>query len=96
LTDKQRKITLKNKIEILCPSRKCPKCRRFIRYFEDFLSENNIEAEITVITSLKDFISYKTWILPSIFINGKKAGRGYIPEKDKIFSLFEDNRYPIN
>ncbi len=80
---------MKNRIEILCPSRKCPKCRRFIIFFETFIKENNIEAEIFVITSLKEFIHYRTWILPSIFINFKKVGRGYIPEKKMILKAFK-------
>lgn len=75
---------MKNKIEILCPGRNCPKCKRFIRYFEKFIADNKIEAEIVVVTSLKEFLRFKTWLLPSIFINGIKVGRGYIPRDEII------------
>ena len=81
---------MKNKIEILCPGRNCPKCKRFIKYFERFIAENNIEAEIIVLTSLKEFLRFKTWLLPSIFINGLKVGRGYIPNEKKILDALNN------
>jgi glutaredoxin-related protein len=77
-----------NKIEILCPGRNCPKCKRFVRYFENFVIDNNIEAEIIVLTSLKEFLRFKTWLLPSVFINDIKVGRGYIPNEKKIWDAF--------
>ena len=58
-----------------------------MNYFEAFTVDNNIDAEIIVITSLKEFINFRTWILPSIFINGKKAGRGYIPDEKTIMEF---------
>jgi hypothetical protein len=83
------KRILKNKIEILCPGRNCRKCRRFINYFEKFIADNSIDAEIIVITSLKEFIRFRTWILPSVFINDKKVGRGYIPDEKVIFEALK-------
>jgi len=80
---------LKNKIEILCPGRKCRKCRRFVSYFEKFIADNSIDAEIIVITSLKEFIRFRTWILPSVFINDKKVGRGYIPDEKVVFEALK-------
>jgi len=83
---------LKNKIEILCPSRKCRKCRRFVNYFEDFIVKYNIDAEIIIITSLKEFIHFRTWILPSVFINDKKVGRGYIPDEKVLFEALRKSQ----
>ncbi len=73
-----------NKVEILSPSSRCWKTRKIIDYLEKFFNENNIEAEFKIISNNEEFVNYDTWILPSVFINGKVVARGYKPVKERI------------
>ncbi len=70
---------MENKIEILCPSRQCPRCKKMITYLERLIAKNNWDAKIVVVTSLKELLKFNTWILPSVFVNGAKVARGYKP-----------------
>jgi hypothetical protein len=74
----------KNKIEVLCPSKKCRKCTRIVNSLSNLLKEENIEAEIVIIDKLEDLMQKHTWILPTIIVNDKIVARGYFPEKLKI------------
>lgn len=74
----------KNKIEVLCPSKKCLKCTRIVNSLSNLLKEENIEAEIVIIDKLEDLMQKHTWILPTIIVNDKIVARGYFPEKLKI------------
>jgi len=79
---------MKNRIEILCPSRHCPKCRKMISFLENNIVKYQRDAELIIVTNLKDFLRFNIWILPSIFINGNKVSRGYTPNiKDIINNL---------
>jgi hypothetical protein len=75
---------MKNKIEILCPSKRCPRCRKFIAFIESEKEKNGWDTEIIVYTKLKDFINFNTWILPSVFVNNVKVSRGYKPTVKSI------------
>lgn len=77
---------MKNKFEILCPGRNCPKCKRLIKYLEAVIQEYHVEAEIIVHTKLMDFLKFKTWVLPSVYVNGCKVSRGYRPKKEDILN----------
>ncbi len=77
----------KKEIEILCPNKKCPKCKRFIAFFEKIIKENKTDAEIIIITGLKELLQYKTWILPTSYINGKKVSRGYLPKNEEVLKF---------
>jgi len=46
---------------------------------EELIAKNNWDAGIIVITSLKELLKFNTWILPSVYVNGKKVVRGYKP-----------------
>jgi len=54
------------------------------RYIEGIVDLLPYEVEIVVLTNLQDFIKFRTWILPSVFVNGKKVSRGYKPKKDEV------------
>ena len=74
----------KNMITILSPGPNCWKTRKIIASINKFIDKENIEAEIEIISSLKEFVKYRTWILPTIIINNKIVARGYRPSDDKL------------
>jgi len=73
-----------NKIEILSPGPNCWKTRKIITSLKRFFEENNIEVEFKIINTVKEFLKYETWILPTIIINDKIVARGYRPTNEKI------------
>ena len=73
-----------NSIEILSPGTNCRKTQKIIKSMEQFFIEHNIEADIKIISGLREFVKYKTWIVPTIIINGKVVARGYRPANEKI------------
>ncbi len=56
---------------------------------KQFFKEKNIEADFTIISNADEFIKYRTWILPTIIINGKIVARGYRPSKNKMLNSVE-------
>ena len=83
---------MKNTIVILSPGPACWKSRKIIRYLEEYLEKARIEAEIRVVSKLKEMLTYRSWILPTIVINNKVIARGYKPSKrklDRVFGLVE-------
>jgi len=70
------------KISILCPSKHCKKCKQMLMFVEKTLNEINIRAEIEFISELEEMLKFKTWILPSLFVNNEVVSRGYIPKKE--------------
>ena len=75
---------MKNEIKILCPARKCGKCRRMIARAEEAVKNNDQGISIVIEDSLSEILKYPTWILPTMVINGKVIARGYVPSLDKI------------
>jgi len=80
-----------NHIDILSPGRGCHKTRKLVRYLEKFVNKYNIDAEINIITDLKIILTYRTWILPTVFINGKSIARGYRPSERNLFKELKQN-----
>ncbi len=78
--------TQKNKIEVLCPSKKCRRCERILKRLEKFILNENIDAEIVIVTEIEKLIEKNTWILPTIIINGKIAARGYFPSSQILIN----------
>jgi hypothetical protein len=76
----------KNRIEVLCPGKRCPKCMRIVSFLNNFIKDNSIKADIEIVTGLSNFLKYNTWILPSVYINGKKVSRGYNPNPEDILA----------
>jgi hypothetical protein len=74
-----------NKIDILSPGKGCYKTQRLIRYLEKFVRKYNVDAQIYVITDRKAMLTYRTWILPAVFVNGKVVARGYRPSIENLF-----------
>ncbi len=72
-----------NEIKILCPARKCGKCRRMVAQVEE--ATRDAEPVTMVIEDkLSEILKYPTWILPTLVINGKVIARGYVPSVEKI------------
>lgn len=67
-------------IKILCPGRKCGKCRRMIERVEEAVKVSGVEANIQIVDSIEEFVKYNTWILPTLVINGQNVARGYVPD----------------
>ncbi len=72
-------------IDILSPGKGCHKTQRLIRYLEKFVRKYSVDAEIHVITDRKTMLTYRTWILPSVFVNGEPVARGYRPSEENLF-----------
>ncbi len=75
---------MKNKVKILSPGVGCWKTKKIIKSMKAFFEKNNIEVDFEIVTSLKDFLKYRTWILPTVIINNKVVARGYRPDDKKI------------
>jgi len=83
---------MKTKVKILSPGPGCWKSKKIIRSMENFMVENNIEADFEVVTKLKDFLKYRTWILPTVIINNKVVARGYRPTNEVILKNLNNER----
>ncbi len=73
-----------NHIEILSPGENCRRTRKIIRYVKALMDEHKVNAEIEVITETQSFLNYRTWILPTVVVNGKIVSRGYRPSEKNI------------
>ena len=80
------------KIKILCPGRKCGKCRRMIARVEEAIKLSGIEAEMEIIDNIDEMMKYQTWLLPTLVINDTIVARGYIPEILTIQEHLEFNK----
>ncbi|MFO7789240.1 MAG: thioredoxin family protein [Bacteroidales bacterium] len=77
-----------NKIEILCPPKKCNKCTRMIARVEEAAKRSSAKTEIIIVDSIDQLQTYNSWLLPSLVVNGQMVSRGYIPEINKIQKFF--------
>jgi len=77
-------------IKLLCPPKKCGKCRRMISRLESILKEKGIEEEIQIINDTNELLRYPTWVLPTLLINNKVVARGYLPSKEVIENFLEE------
>ena len=80
----------KTDIKLLCPPKKCGKCRRMISRLEAILKEKGIEEEIQIINDTDELLQYPTWVLPTLLINNKVVARGYLPSKETIEKFLEE------
>jgi len=78
---------MNNTIKILAPGKNCRKVKRIIKEINEFLIANNYKADIVFVTTVKEFVNYKTWILPTIIINDVVASRGYTPLEDDLVKM---------
>ena len=77
-------------IKLLCPPKKCGKCRRMISRLESILQEKGIEEKIQIINDTNELLRYPTWVLPTLLINNKVVARGYLPSKEVIEKFLEE------
>jgi disulfide oxidoreductase YuzD len=80
---------MKPDIKILCPGRKCGKCRRMIARVEEAMKVAGVDADIQIVNNFSELIKYKTWILPTLIINNEIVARGYIPGVDYIIKCLK-------
>ncbi len=71
-------------IKLLCPPKKCGKCRRMINRVESVLKEQGIDAKVQIVNDLDELQQHPTWVLPTLVINGEIVARGYIPSQEII------------
>jgi len=76
-------------IKLLCPPKKCGKCRRMISRVESILDTLGISKEIQIINDLEEIQQYPTWVLPTLIINGEMVARGYIPSYEAVKKILE-------
>lgn len=76
-----------NTFTILCPPKRCSKCRRMQDKLEALIERENLAVEIKVVNDLQQMLTYRTWILPTLIINDKVVARGYFPKEQKILEL---------
>ena len=74
-------------IKLLCPPKKCGKCRRVISRVESVLEKNSISGEVQIVNDPDELQKYPTWILPTLVINGHIIARGYVPTPEAIMKF---------
>ena len=74
----------KPEIKLLCPPKKCGKCRRMISRVEAILEQMGIKEKIQIVNNPDELLQYPTWVLPTLLINGKVVARGYLPSSDVV------------
>jgi len=78
-----------NKIEILSPGENCWKTRKIISKMKKLVVDKNIDVKFIVISELSKILNYRTWVLPTVVINGKIIARGYKPDNKIIIENLE-------
>ncbi len=81
-----------NQIDVLSPGTGCQKTRRLVRFLEDFVRKHPVHAQIRIITDRRTLLTYRTWILPSVFINGEVVARGYRPSEKNLLKYLKPKR----
>jgi len=76
-------------IKLLCPPKKCGKCRRMISRMESILKELGMSEEIQIVNDPEEIQQYPTWVLPTLIINGEVIARGYLPSNDLVRRALE-------
>jgi len=56
-----------------------------VRFLKQFVRKYGVDAEINIIADMKHLLTYRTWILPAVFVNGKPVARGYRPSEENLF-----------
>ena len=83
-------------IKLLCPPKKCGKCRRMIDRVKSILEKLDIDEEIQIVNDPEELQQFPTWVLPTLVINGEVVARGYLPSNEiirkKIFAKPESGR----
>ena len=75
---------MNNKIDILSPGTACHKTRKLLHFIHRYVRKYHVDVEVRVITDRETLLTYRTWILPSVFVNGRPVARGYRPTEENI------------
>ena len=66
-------------IQLLCPSTMCSKCTKIITNLEIIFKEIGEDLNLKIVKTTEEMQEYRTWILPSLFVNKKLIYAGYVP-----------------
>jgi len=81
------RIMAANTFIILCPPKRCSKCRRMQEKLTALIDREDLDAEIKIVNELQQMLTYRTWILPTLIINDKVVARGYFPKEERVMEL---------
>ena len=56
---------------------------------EETAEMHGIEANIKIIDSLDEMVTYNTWLLPTLVINDHMVARGYVPSVKQILEYMQ-------
>jgi len=65
----------------------CPKCKLLEQTIRDFISQENIKAEVVKVQNMEDIISYNIMSLPWIVVNERLVMSGKIPSKEELRNI---------
>jgi hypothetical protein len=82
-----------HEIKILCPGRKCGKCRRMLSRVEEAAILSETKVNIVIIDKLEELLKYQTWILPTLIINEVIVAKGYVPGIKMIQEYFKQPKH---
>ena len=69
----------------------CAKCKELERMCFDVAAVNNITANITKITDLKEIMSYGIMQTPGLVINGEMKLSGKLPTSSTLLQWMKEN-----
>ena len=56
---------------------------------EETAEAHGIEANIKIIDSMDEMVTYNTWVLPTLVINDHVVARGYVPSMKQILEQMQ-------
>ena len=65
----------------------CPNCKTLEKIVRKVISENNIDAKITMVQDIMAIMSYQVMTTPALVINEKVVVKGRVPKRDEILNL---------
>ena len=65
----------------------CPNCKTLEKIVRQVVSENNIDAKITLVQDIMAIMSYQVMTTPALVINEKVMVKGRVPKRDEILNL---------
>lgn len=69
----------------------CAKCKQLHRLVETVVEENNFNATVTKVEDIVEIMNYGIMITPGLVINNKVVLKGYVPSKEELKKVIEDN-----
>lgn len=76
-------------IKVLGPG--CAKCKQLHRLVETVVEENNIKASIAKVEDIVEIMNHGIMITPGLVINNKVVLKGYVPSKDELKKIIDEN-----